>query len=487
MEIVVSDVEDMFYLRSVMDSYQYYPKELKIIGSPSWNSWKEIVFPKNVIEKVWIEINGEKKNVSQNLDFYLEQTKTRKLRILPNQPNSLSKHLILFIHPSQPFTLWNQIPKNIEMIHILGDSYTPLSIPYASLLPIRVQDDRQPHFYEKIIYYPSIMQRLFTTLLSHSTFSLSSISFDQISKTKNEKMWEYLNRIFQRDILELSEDRSFTPIEEKKIIFQKMEFVENRSIEEDYQILHQLKPEEKLFYYQKVIEPKLRAKPVMKTEIKREEVKKIIPKMVMEKEYILTMNEYSIFTFLWTLAQMDTQEEMPCKVFISKTKFNLMEPTNPLFIHFVKNFFFKKIEEMKIVVEWFREDLSVTVWEGKIENKENLMKWKKWMGMKEYEMEHLVFYIWMDGLKEIPTFFWENKEKVILLKHTEKNKCIEEAKECREFDILDFRFLQQYHGFVPNTYLEIANREMDMILKAKSIYGYKQAKTSFYDFVMEFR
>lgn len=487
MEIVVTDVEDMLYLRSVMDSYQYYPKELKMIGSPSWNSWKEILFPQNVIGKVWIETNQEKKNVSQNLDFYLEQTKTRKLRILPNQPNSLSKHLILFIHPSQPFTLWNQIPKNIDVIHILGDSYTPLSIPYASLLPIKVQDDRQPHFYEKLFYYPSMMQRLLFTIQSYLTFSLNWIPFNQIPKTKDEKMWEYLNRIFQRDILELSEDISFIPIEEKKTILQKTEFVENRSIEEDYQILNQLKPEEKLSYYQKVIEPKLRAKPVNKPEMKREEAKKITPKMVMEKEYILTMNEYSIFTFLWTLAQMDTQEEMPCKVFISKTKFNLMEPTNPLFTHFIKNFFFKKIEEMKMVVEWFREDPSVTLWDGKIENKDNLMKWKKWMGMKEYEMEDPVFYIWMDGLKEIPSFFWETSEKVILLKHTEKNECIEEAKEWREFNILDFRFLQQYHGFVPNTYFETANREMDMILKAKSIYGYKRAKTSFYDFVMEFR
>jgi hypothetical protein len=47
-----------------------------------------------------------------------------------------------------------------------------------------------------------------------------------------------------------------------------------------------------------------------------------------------------------------------------------MELSNPLFSHFIKNVFFKKIEELKMIVEWFQEDPSVLQWECKIENKD---------------------------------------------------------------------------------------------------------------------
>ena len=55
MEIIVTELEDLLYIRSVMDSYQYYPKELKImhisqhLGNLNWNIWKDILCRPSII------------------------------------------------------------------------------------------------------------------------------------------------------------------------------------------------------------------------------------------------------------------------------------------------------------------------------------------------------------------------------------------------------------------------------------------------------
>jgi hypothetical protein len=482
MEIIVTDLEDVLYIRSVMDSYQYYPKELKImqmnnIGNLNWKMWKDILFPTSMVSKTIIQNTNETKNVSQNLSFYLQQTKSRNLKI---RTSPQSTNLILFLHPFQTFSQWNQIPKDIQIIHIFGNSETPLLIPYQQLLPTMIQDHRQSQFWDRIHHYPSIFQRLLQT---PSSFSINWIPFDQKTEKKSERMWEYLNRLFQRETI--SSNSSIQTISPK--IPQKEEVKPiildlNRSIDEEYKILNQLPPSEKLSYYQRVIELKLRAKPI--EIIKKEEVKK---RVQMEKEYLIPFQEYAIFTFLWTLSQTQYSDERPSKIFLSKPKFTHLEHSNSLFADFIKKRVLKKIEEMEISTEWIREEDTKTKWEGKVENKNHLTKWREWIGMKDREIEHSVYYIWMDDLKEIPSFMWEKREKIILLKNQEKNEVIEEMKKMREFDILDLGFLKRYHGFVSDSYFEIAERELNLIVKAKAIYGYKKGKNSFYDFCMELR
>lgn len=484
MEIIVTDLEDLLYIRSVMDSYQYYPKELKIIqtnsvGNLNWTIWKDILFPSSIVSKTMIQNTNEKKNISQNLSFYLQQTQSRNLKI---RTSSQSPNLILFLHPFQTFSQWNQIPKNIQTIHIFGNSETPLQIPYQDLLPITIQDHRQTQFWDKP------QTSTFNTLFQiSSSFSLNWISFDQKTENKSERMWEYMNRLFQRDLISFNPSiQTISP----KISFEKKEEVKEiiidtkRSIEEEYVLLDKLPASEKLSYYQKVIEPKLRAKPLDKP--KKEELK-TIQRIQMENEFILPLQEYAIFSFLWTLSQTKNSEERPSKIFLSKTKFTNLEHYNPLFADFIKNRVLKKTEDIGILTEWIYVEDVKTKWEGKIDNKDNLTKWREWIGMREREVEHLIYYIWMDDLKDIPEFMWKKREKIILLKNQEKNEVIEEAKKMKEFDILDFRFLLKYHGFVSDSYFEIAEREFNLIMKAKAIYGYKKGKNSFYDFCMELR
>ena len=483
MEIIANELEDVLYIRSVMDSYQYYPKELKImqmnnIGNLNWKMWKDILFPTSMVSKTIIQNTNETKNVSQNLSFYLQQTESRNLKI---RTSPQSTNLILFLHPFQTFSQWNQIPKHIQTIYIFGNSETPLLIPYQELLPTTIQDHRQSHFWDKP--QPSTINTLFHI---SSFFSLNWIPFNQKTENKNERMWEYMNRLFQKDFITLNTSIPISP----KISFEKKEEIKpiiidtKRSIEEEYAILNQLPPSEKLSYYQKVIEPKLREKPIEKP--KTEELK-AIQKIHMEKEYLLPLQEYSIFSFLWTLGQIQNQEERPSKIFLSKTKFTNLEHSNPLFSDFIKNRVLKKTEEIGILTEWIREEDAKKKWDGNIGNKENLVKWKEWIGMRDREIEHSIYYIWMEDLKEIPEFMWKKREKIILLKNQEKNEVIEEAKKMKEFDILDLGYLLKYHGFVSDSYFEISERELNLILKAKAIYGYKKGKNSFYDFCMELR
>lgn len=484
MEIIATELEDLLYIRSVMDSYQYYPKELKLKGDINWiHLWKEILFPSSMIPKTMIESTNETKNLSQNLSFYLQQTQNRNLKI---RTSSQSPNLILFLHPFQTFSQWNQIPKQIQTIHIFGNIETPLSIPYQELLPTTIQDHRQSQFWDKP--HQNTINTINTLFHISSSFSLNWISFDQKTEKKSERMWEYMNRLFQKEMI--SVNPSILQIISPKIPMIQKEEVKpividaKRSIEEEYEILHQLPAHEKLSYYQKVIESKLREKPVEKP--KKEELK-LIPKIQMEKEYLLPLQEYAIFTFLWTLSQTQNQEERPSKIFLSKTKFTHLQHSNSLFANFIKNKVLQKTEEMGIITEWIQAEDGKIKWEGKMENINHLIKWREWIEIREREIENSIYYIWMDDLKEIPEFMWEKKNKIILLKNQEKNEVIEEAKKMREFDILDLGFLLKYHGFVPDSYLEIAEREMNLILKAKAIYGYSKGKNSFYDFCMELR
>ncbi len=495
MEIIVTDVEDMIYLRSVIDTYQYYPNQLTLkvsSSNPIWIQWKDILFPNILIQKSILQLSSEKKDTSQHLSYYIEQTYLRKLKIQPKS-NSTHKSLILFLHPSIPIpsSFWNSLP-SLQFIFIFGDSTTPISIPYKQILPIRIQDYRQPQFYDNLFLYPHIFHHIISSLQSHFCHSLNWIPFGKKIENKRDKMWEYLNELCGNENIVLEEKQiySLPKIQKSHEIILK----EERSIEEEYQILHELKPSEKLSYYQKMIEPKLK-KREMKIEKKEEIKKEIIPpqKIEMKSIYILPLFEYSIFTFLWTLLQTNQPNERPEKIYISKTKLYSIENSNLIYFHFIKNIAFKKIYELGISIEMYidSEDPSIQIWNSDsiLFEKKNLMKWKNWIGMKEsYEMEISIYYICMDGLLEIPTFMWEKKNKILILKNQDKNEVIEEMKSMKEFDIYDMRFMNQYHGYIGDSYFEIMEREFEYIIQAKEVYGYREnKKRSFYDFVMEFR
>ncbi len=577
MELVVQSITDLFYMKSVCETFQYYPTLQFYYPNQNmeneWTIWFRFLFPLNEgFHYTYQHSTTKEPHRLQNIHHYFNQIieKNMIIKSIPQPTENITKKRIIIImddgmipdfiyekmrdekyqeyeivvygYKSIPIYFENFIDKRLSHNHNHNHNQFLTNLPFikefieliTSKNNITISWNNQ-QLNRNNISILHILHLLYTKpIISNNnqtnTFTQSSTIFfinqiQQQTTTSNILIKPHNKLIFEEDVKQeekQKEEQKEKSIEEAKRRW-KEQFEKEQKQRQPQQPqqsphLHQ-SPENQISLssnfgqrsYPKVVSIIKKDRNSLELEEPQEHSEPIQSVISLssnfdeyDEEYILPLDEYLFFALSYLMVFEEFKRKIK-KIWIPRMRLSALEQIQPGFHNFIN----LVLEKMKSIPN---KQFPVFITNQEIENRDikqfevkgdipkrndKYEEWKSWIGINKMECENPIFYLVFDGIQEREFDLLKKKKmtKYVILKNNNLNSLLlDEMKKIKTMDVLDYRFLHQYHGYVYENYLENLTMEISFIEKSQRIIGFNNNNNNnnnnrkgYYDFLINFK